>query len=139
MSSYPNLGPVGQEYIAEQEYKALFGYPSGKVNLAFNQEVPGTSRISVFQNQVFSREIPATAPVDLSAKTDVVITRVSGGATVVAGKKQTSTAKPYIAYYTDLVLNYQQLTPTLTYWFLGADTTYSANRTLQVKNIKFRR
>ena len=43
MASYPNLGPVGQEYIAEQEYKALFGYPSGKVNRAFNQEVPGTS------------------------------------------------------------------------------------------------
>ena len=103
MASYPNLGPVGQGYISEQEYKALFGYPSGKVNRAFNQEVPGTSRIYVFQEQIFGFGVPATAPTDLSSPEDVII-----GTSTVAGKKQVSDGNSYIAYYNDLILSTSQ-------------------------------
>ena len=56
MASYPSLGATGQEYILEEQYKALFGYPNGKVNSALSAEVPGTSRPFILQNQLYSSE-----------------------------------------------------------------------------------
>ena len=62
MASYPDLGSTGQEYILEEQYKALFGYPNGKVNSSLASEVPGTSRPFILQNQIYSQEIPISAP-----------------------------------------------------------------------------
>ena len=62
MSGYDNLGITGKNKISEQLYKQLFGYPSGKYLGSFSSEVPGTSRINILNNQIFSQSIPSTAP-----------------------------------------------------------------------------
>ena len=59
MSSYPGLGAAGQE-----EYKALYGYPNGKVNSSLLAEVPGTSRPFILTNQLYSQTIPIPTPFD---------------------------------------------------------------------------
>ena len=55
MSGYRDLGTTGQQKISEQLYKQLFGYPNGKLLLPFSDEIPGTSRINIFNNQIFSQ------------------------------------------------------------------------------------
>jgi hypothetical protein len=69
MSSWNTLGPTGQSYIWTEEYKNLSGYPAAVLFGGLGAEVPGTSRINIFQNQIYSEIIPSTAPNDLTAYT----------------------------------------------------------------------
>ena len=125
MASYPGLGSTGQEYILEEQYKALFGYPNGKVNLSLDQEVPGTSRPFILQNQIYSQEIPITAPSDneLSAEGTTSIGGI-GGATA---NYRTATDHPYLTKYYDVPLGitntYNQTVGALTWWFLASSKT----------------
>jgi hypothetical protein len=125
MASYPNLGSIGQEYILEEQYKTLFGYPNGQVNFSLSSEVPGTSRPFILQNQIYSQPIQTTAPTDLG---DTGSTGI-GGVTV---NYQKSITSPYLTKYYEVPLsNYllsQSSTETggggLTWWFkASSDTT----------------
>ena len=69
MSSWDKLGPTGQQYVLTEEYKNLSGYPAAYLYGGLDVEVPGTSRINIFQNQIYSEIIPSTAPNDLTAYT----------------------------------------------------------------------
>ena len=132
MSSYPDLGPIGQEYIEEEEYKALYGYPNGKVNYSLDAEVPGTSRPFILQNQIYSQTIPIPAPTDLGSEQQASI----GGITV---SYKASTAYPYIKYYIAASLSNNDLSTAtdggaLTWWFEGANLGNSTQGQEQVTN-----
>ena len=132
MSSYPDLGPTGQEYIAEEEYKALYGYPNGKVNNNLAAEVPGTSRPFILENQLYSQEIPIPAPSNLGATQ----TKSIGSVNVNYKVSQTSTLN-YLVYYIDIVLSNAELSTAddggaLTWWFIGANIGNAETRANQV-------
>ena len=131
MASYPALGDIGQEYILEEQYKTLFGYPNGKVNLSLSSEVPGTSRPFILQNQIYSQEIPITPPIlDASGSTSI------GGTPY---NYQYSTLYPYLEKYTEVQLSNNYLSKSsqatgsgaLTWWFIESGKT--DNRENQLK------
>jgi hypothetical protein len=121
MAAYTDLGATGQEYILEEQYKALFGYPNGKVNSSLNLEVPGTSRPFILQNQLYAQEIPTTAPADLG---DTGSTSIGGVGGV---HYQRSTTYPYLIKYYDAplkpVTTYNTSVGALTWWFQEAGAT----------------
>jgi len=127
MSSYANLGPQGQQLISEQLYKSLFYYPDGIAGGSFNLEVPGTSANNIFSTQILSQSVPTSAPA-LGPSSNVLLP----GTQIVAGSKQTATQYPYIIKYTNLQL--AATTPSVCYWYLGANATYSPSPALQVTN-----
>jgi len=158
MSSWDDLGDTGQKYIWTEEYKALFGYPAGLLNASFSGEVAGTSRINVFQNQMYAQEIPSVAPTSLtpyntsSTATFPVYRYNTAGTVYLPNGIQTSasvqcgngtTGNPsYIVKYTNVPLSCNDLTQIttvtpnmgVTWWFLGANGQYSNNGAEQVKN-----
>ena len=110
MSGYDDLGTSGQKKISEQLYKQLFGYPDGKYLQSFSAEIPGTSRINVFQNQLFAQDIPIPAPSDLVP--DVFTFAENGNSygtlphDIPTGSlKQKSEGSTYIVKYTKLKLD----------------------------------
>jgi hypothetical protein len=134
MSGYSDLGTIGQQKISEQSYKQLFGYPGGKYLQPFSAEIPGTSRINVFQNQLFSQEIPSTAPTDLIDASFNLISNTYISSIPTISKKQKSTAKPYIVKYSDVVLSSVDLTKNQIYWFAGANNEFNTSRPNQLVN-----
>jgi len=115
MSSWETLvNNSANNLIFEEEYKGLFGYPNGKYNSSLNIEVPGTSRINIFQNQIFSNSIPSTAP-NTSAWTPSNVIDKNG---IPCGTKYSSpdTNPPPVCYF-DLSLSY----------IATADGTYPPN------------
>ena len=131
MASYPALGDIGQEYILEEQYKTLFGYPNGKVNLSLSSEVPGTSRPFILQNQIYSQEIPITPPIlDASGSTSIGVNTYH---------YQYSTLYPYLEKYTEVKLSNNYLSKSseatgsgaLTWWFIESGKT--DNRENQLK------
>ena len=136
MSGYRDLGTTGQQKISEQLYKQLFGYPDGKLNQSFSDEIPGTSRINVFKNQLFTQDIPEPAPADDDLE-EVNNFRLSDNnyTDTVSITKQRSTANTYIVKYTKLVLKSNELTENQTYWFEGANSEFNAGiQSRQVTN-----
>ena len=132
MSSYPGLGAAGQEYIQEEEYKALYGYPNGKVNSSLLAEVPGTSRPFILTNQLYSQTIPIPTPFDLGSTGPVIV-----GATTYGGSKQSSSSTPYLVRYNTVTLSNTNLAQSsdgggLTYWFVGANFANAGSQALQV-------
>ena len=132
MSSYPGLGATGQEYIQEEEYKALYGYPNGKVNSSLLAEVPGTSRPFILTNQLYSQTIPIPTPFDLGSTGPVIV-----GATTYGGSKQSSLSTPYLVRYNNVTLSNENLAQSgdggaLTYWFVGANFANAGSQALQV-------
>ena len=130
MSGYLDLGPIGQEYIAEEEYKALYGYPNGKVNYNLAAEVPGTSRPFILENQIYSQSIPVTAPTDLGN-----LTQITYGQVTVNYKS--SQAIPYLVYYIDATLSNSDLSQApdggaITWWFEGANISNALTTANQV-------
>ena len=128
MASYPDLGSTGQEYILEEQYKALFGYPNGNVNNSLAQEVPGTSRPFILQNQIYSQEIPITAPIDFGQTGTTSI----GG---VDATYQQSTSYPYLRKYYQVKLSNEYLSQdnggALTWWFQAAGATSVRSKQLE--------
>jgi hypothetical protein len=132
MSGYRDLGTTGQQKITEQLYKQLFGYPGGKYLQPFSAEIPGTSRINVFQNQLFSQEIPSTAPTDLMDDSFNLNNKYSIPS---LSKKQKSSNNNHIVKYSNIVLSSNQLTQNQIYWFAGANGEYNDNvSSTQLKN-----
>lgn len=132
MSSYPALGPIGQEYIQEEEYKATYGYPNGQVNKALSAEVPGTSRPFILTNQLYENEIPTTAP-DLSSN---IYTTSIGGQSV-NYQKPINTAYSFLTYYLQVSLSNHDLAQDdsgggLTWWFTGANIANAGSQANQV-------
>lgn len=141
MSGYSSLGVQGQEYIEEEEYKALFGYPNGNVNAPFNSEVPGTSRPFIFQTQLYNQFVPTTAPTDMTGPFTTYIPGSSGytGSTAVSVSYYYSSQYPYIKKYITIPLTNNNLSTNidglgLTWWYYGADASISTNRSYQVVN-----
>jgi hypothetical protein len=124
MSSYPGLKEIGQEYILEEQYKALFGYPNGKVNFSLSSEVPGTSRPFILQNQIYSQEIPITPPTNPDNLGET-------GSTSIAGNTyyyNYSTNYPYLKKYIEVPLSNSFLSQAsdggaLTWWFEASGQT----------------
>jgi hypothetical protein len=131
MASYPALGTIGQEYILEEQYKTLFGYPNGNVNNSLSQEVPGTSRPFILQNQIYSQEIPITAPSDFGSTGYTGI----GGINV---SYQKPTSCPYLTKYYEVPLSNDFLSTSsnetgngaLTWWFKGANQNDPAKQVI---------
>ena len=131
MASYPGLGTIGQEYILEEQYKALFGYPNGNVNNSLAQEVPGTSRPFILQNQIYSQEIPISAP---SVFGETGTTSIGG----VDVTYQNPTSYPYLTKYYKVPLSNEFLSLSsnatgngaLTWWFKGANVTNPADQVI---------
>ena len=134
MSSYNSLGPTGTNLISEQLYKSLFGYSDGKNNLALSSEVPGNSRLNIFQNQLLSSSVPTTSPSSDLGATGPLYVGTGASSTGPVGYKQVSNSYPYMAYYSNLVLDSSNLTPNQTFWYIGANTAYSSTQILQVTN-----
>ena len=128
MAAYNSLGATGQEYILEEQYKALFGYPNGKVNSSLNLEVPGTSRPFILQNQIYSEKIPITAPTDLGDTATITIAGVTAS-------YQSSNAYPYLKKYYDVplipVTSYTDPIGSLTWWFAAAGATTDRSKQLE--------
>jgi len=129
MSSYPALGTIGQEYILEEQYKTLFGYPNGQVNFALSSEVPGTSRPFILQNQIYSQEIPITAPSDFGSTGTTGIGDIN-----VYYQKPTSC--PYLTKYYEVPLSNKLLSTSndggaLTWWFKAASETTDTKKQLE--------
>ena len=131
--------------IFDEEYKALFGYPNGKYNFTLGQEVPGTSRINIFQNQIFSDDIPDSAPSITGWTATTVYGNPGDNSGIACGTKYENSSYPSICYY-DLSLNYITTaegsyapnSPGLsnagrTYWTTAANT-YGTNATNIVAN-----
>ena len=131
MASYPALKEIGQEYILEEQYKALFGYPNGKVNFSLSSEVPGTSRPFILQNQIYSQEIPITPPI-----LDASGSRSIGGNPY---NYKYSTLYPYLEKYTEVPLSNKKLSQSstetgsgaLTWWFLESGNADSREKQLE--------
>ena len=134
MSSYNNLGVTGQNYISEQLYKSLFGYPDGKIGQSLGNEIPGTSRINIFNNQIFEQLVPPVAPSNLDMEEIVFITNLTTQASEIVGVKRYSSAHPYIVKYDSIRLSSSELTPSLAYWFIGSNLAYSNTPALQASN-----
>jgi len=127
MASYPSLGATGQEYILEEQYKTLFGYPNGKVNSALSSEVPGTSRPFILQNQIYSQIIPTTAPTDLSSDQSEVIGNVN------VTYQYSLSVGIYLKKYLNVQLSNSFLSTApdggaLTWWFIGANVPDQADQ-----------
>lgn len=122
MASYPNLEATGQEYILEEQYKTLFGYPNGLVNGSLDLEVPGTSRPFILQNQIYSQDIPIQAPTDLG---DTATTQIPPDTGVYVSYRK-SINYPYLTKYYNVKLSYTNTykpgVGALTWWF-EADKT----------------
>ena len=134
MSSYNNLGVTGQNYISEQLYKSLFGYPDGKIGQSLGNEIPGTSRINIFNNQIFEQLVPPVAPSNLDMEEYVFITNLNTQVREIVGVKRYSSAYPYIVKYDSIRLSSNELTPSLAYWFIGSNLAYSNTPALQASN-----
>jgi hypothetical protein len=128
MAAYDSLGATGQEYILEEQYKALFGYPNGKVNSSLDLEVPGTSRPFILQNQIYSGEIPITAPTDLGATATLIIAGVTAS-------YRSSESYPYLKKYYNVplipVTTYTDPIGSLTWWFQAAGATSVRSKQLE--------
>jgi hypothetical protein len=128
MAAYDSLGATGQEYILEEQYKALFGYPNGKVNSSLDLEVPGTSRPFILQNQIYSEKIPITAPTDLGATATLTIAGVTAS-------YRSSQSCPYLKKYYNVplipVTTYTDPIGSLTWWFQAAGATSVRSKQLE--------
>jgi hypothetical protein len=141
MSGYSSLGTVGQEYIEEEEYKALFGYPNGNVNAPFSSEVPGTSRPFIFQNQLYNQYVPTTAPTDLGVISTITIPGSPGytGTGTISINYKIPTDYDYLKIYYNVPLTNNGLSTDqnglgITWWYEGADPTFSPIPSYQVVN-----
>ena len=126
MSGYDNLGTAGKNKISEQLYKQLFGYPSGKYLGSFSNEVPGTSRINILNNQIFLQTISPSAP-----NTDLVPSVISlvynnSYPTTGNGIRRVSTSNPHIVKYEKLKLSSGDLTPGVVFHCMPSKVTMTA-------------
>ena len=106
MSGYDNLGTAGKNKISEQLYKQLFGYPSGKYLGSFSNEVPGTSRINILNNQIFLQTIPPSAPTTDLEQKSISSPYNNTYEKTGNGIKKVSTSNPHIVKYEKLKLSY---------------------------------
>ena len=125
MSGYDNLGTAGKNKISEQLYKQLFGYPSGKYLGSFSNEVPGTSRINILNNQIFLQTIPPSAPTTDLEQKSISSPYNNTYEKTGNGIKKVSTSNPHIVKYEKLKLSSGDLTPGVTYWYEGANQEYN--------------
>ena len=129
MAAYTNLGTIGEEYILEEQYKTLFGYPNGRVNMSLSSEVPGTSRPFILQNQIYSQQIPIKAPEDDLGE---IISTTIGNVSV---NYQVPTSCDYLKKYLEVPLgitnSYDTNVGALTWWFKASSNTTSRTEQLE--------
>jgi hypothetical protein len=134
MSSWNNLNDIAKNKIWQQLYNSSYGVPTGTL-LSFNNEAPGTANPYIFNSQLYSQDIPATSPTNYDSGTTVYLPNTSPQ--VAAGTKFSCTdpGYTYITKYVDLVLDSNDLTLNVCFWYKGANILYNnGSKASQVQN-----